>query len=220
MLTPMPVAPLRAIMKAAHGPIYNARRRELVRLILPHLRPGDRVLDVGCGVGTLGHALTTDPAAPAGLIVTGIERVARGGEPIPVREYDGRHIPDPDGAHDVVIVADVLHHDPEPDLLLRECIRVCRRLLIIKDHQVKGPLAQQRISLIDWAANAPHGVPCLYTYNTPAQWAAFPDRFGLRTVEARPTINLYPPIVNLLFGRSLQFLGVYQTPDRGEPRNG
>jgi SAM-dependent methyltransferase len=199
-------------MKAAHAPIYGARLRELVRLILPHLRENDRVLDVGCGVGTLGHALMTHPKSPKGLIVTGLERFARGGEPIPVRQYDGRTIPDPDRTHDVVIVADVLHHDTEPDAVVRECVRVSRRLLIIKDHQVKGPLAHQRISLIDWAANAPHGVPCLYTYNTPAEWDRFAGRFGLRTVEAHRSINLYPPIVNMMFGRSLQFLGVYQVP--------
>jgi SAM-dependent methyltransferase len=211
------LAPLRAMMQAAHAPIYHARKRELVRLILPHLQPHDRILDVGCGVGTLGHALMTDPRAPAGLIATGLERFARGGEPIPVRQYDGRTIPDPDRSHDVAIVADVLHHDTDPDAVVRECARVAKRLVIIKDHQIKGPLALPRISLIDWAANAPHGVPCLYRYNTPAQWAAFPGRFGLTTVEARASINLYPPLVNLLFGRSLQYLGVYAVPGHTGP---
>ena len=206
------LAPVRSLMKAAHAPIYGARLRELVRLILPHLRENDRVLDVGCGVGTLGHALMTHPSAPKGLTVTGLERFARGGEPIPVRQYDGRTIPDPDRSHDVVIVADVLHHDTDPDAVVRECVRVSRRLLIIKDHQIKGPLALQRISLIDWAANAPHGVPCLYTYNTPAQWDRFGERFHLKAVESHRSINLYPPIVNMMFGRSLQFLGVYQVP--------
>ncbi len=214
------LAPLRALMKAVHAPIYGARRRALVRLILPHLREGDRVLDVGCGVGTLGHALLTDPRAPKGLIVTGLERIARGGEPIPVREYDGRTIPDPDGTHDVVIVADVLHHDTDPDAVVRECARVSKRLLIIKDHQIKGPLALQRISLIDWAANAPHGVPCLYIYNTPAQWDGFAGRFGLRVKQAHSSINLYPPIVNLFFGRSLQYLGVYEVPTRSGEHHG
>lgn len=200
------------MMQAAHAPIYRSRLHELVRLILPHLRENDRVLDVGCGVGTLGHALMTHPGAPKGLTVTGLERIARGGEPIPVRQYDGRTIPDPDRTHDVVIVADVLHHDTDPDAVVRECARVSKRLVIIKDHQIKGPLALQRISLIDWAANAPHGVPCLYTYNTPRQWDEFGGRFGLRTVEAVRSINLYPPIVNMLFGRSLQYLGVYEVP--------
>jgi len=199
-------------MKVAHAPIYEARLRELVRIILPHLRENDRVLDVGCGVGTLGHALMSDPHAPKGMTVSGLERFARGGEPIPVRQYDGRTIPDPDRTHDVVIVADVLHHDTDPDAVVRECVRVSRRLVIIKDHQIKGPIALQRISLIDWAANAPHGVPCLYRYNTPEQWDRFPDRFKLSAIDVRRTINLYPPIVNLLFGRSLQFLGVYQVP--------
>ena len=45
---------IRSLMRAAHAPIYASRLRVLVEAITPNLRPGDRVLDVGCGVGTLG----------------------------------------------------------------------------------------------------------------------------------------------------------------------
>ena len=27
-----------------------------------------------------------------------------------------------------------------------------------------------RVSLIDWAANAPYGVKCLFSYNSPEEW--------------------------------------------------
>lgn len=200
-------------MKALHAPVYEARKRALVRAIVPHLQPQDAVLDVGCGVGVLGQAVMQAPDCPEGVRVTGLERFARGGEPIPVRAYDGITFPDPDDSHDVVIVADVLHHEENPDRLLRECARVARRLVIIKDHQVAGPLAQQRISLIDWAANAPHAVKCLYRYNTPAQWAALPARLGLRPVAELRSMNLYPPIVNLLFGRKLQYMAFLAPSD-------
>jgi hypothetical protein len=64
------------------------------------------------------------------------------------------------------------------------------------------------VSLIDWAANAPYGVPCLYRYNTPAQWDEIIRRFRLQPVERFDTMSLYPAVVNLLFGRRLQFLVV------------
>lgn len=203
--------PISSLMTAVHAPIYRSRLRELVRRIVPHLAPDDRVLDVGCGVGTLGSALLRAPGSPQGLVVEGLERVRRGGEPITVHTYQGGAIPFQDNAYDVVIVADVLHHEQQPDRLLDECIRVARRLLIVKDHQVRGPLAHPRISLIDWAANAPHGVPCLYRYNTPDQWRrSWADR-GLRVVDQASTINLYPPLVNLLFGRRLQYMAFVET---------
>lgn len=199
-------------MAAMHRPVYESRERALVAAITPHLKPGDRVLDVGCGTGALGGALLAGPHRPDGLVVEGLERRARGGEPIRVHEYDGVRAPFPDKAFDVVIVADVLHHEEHPDRLLAECVRLSRRLLIIKDHQVAGPLAQQRISFIDWAANAPYGVVCLYRYNSPSQWDDTVKRHGLTPVEQRRTMNLYPVFVNWVFGRRLHYFGVLGVP--------
>lgn len=214
----MPANPINKIMHAMHRPVYEARLRELVRRIIPHLREDDSVLDVGCGIGTLGKALLDSPDRPNGLSVRGLERVKRGGEPIEVIEYEGGEIPLEDNSCDVVILADVLHHEPDFDKLLGECVRVSGRLVIIKDHAVAGPLAQSRISLIDWAANAPYGVPCLYRYNTPEEWRAIHDRFNLEPTEELTRMNLYPPIVNLLFGRRLQYFAALQSA-AGSPVN-
>ena len=130
-----------------HGPVYASRLAELVRRITPHLRENDRVLDVGCGFGALGRAIMDSPPCPKDVDVRGLERVKRGGEAIQVDAYDGVTIPHPDRCFDVVILADVLHHEDDPHRLIAECARISRRLLIIKDHKVEGPLAQQRISL-------------------------------------------------------------------------
>jgi len=206
----MPANPINKLMHAMHRPVYESRLRELVRRITPHLHEGDSVLDVGCGVGTLGQALLDAPDRVAGLEVRGLERVKRGGEPIEVLEYDGGDIPLEDNSCDVVILADVLHHEPDFDRLLGECVRVSSRLIIIKDHVIAGPMAQRRISLIDWAANAPYGVPCLYRYNTPGEWRAIHARFGLEPIEELTSMQLYPPIVNLLFGRRLQYFAALE----------
>ncbi len=198
--------PFSSLMSAMHKPIYNARLRELVRVITPHLQQDDRILDVGCGVGTLGKALLDDDRSPPGLVAEGLERVVRGGEPITVHAYDGGTMPFEDKSYDVVMVADVLHHEPEPDGLIAECCRVARRMVIIKDHQIRGILAQQRVSFMDWAANAPYGVPCLFRYNTPDEWTATLVRHGLSAIERHDAMRLYPPFVNTLFGGKLQFM--------------
>jgi ubiquinone/menaquinone biosynthesis C-methylase UbiE len=210
---PAPVM-LSGVMKKLHRPVYEARIRELVSQIARWLKPGDRVLDVGCGYGTLGRAILDSPHCPAGVSVRGLERVKRGGEAIEVDGYDGQKLPYDDRSFDVVIIADVMHHEPDPDRLIEQCVRVSRRFVIIKDHKVDGLLAQQRISLIDWAANAPYGVPCLYQYNTAKAWAESHKRHRLTPEFELQSMNLYPHGFNLLFGRKLQYFAVLRVPEQ------
>lgn len=196
---------LSPLMKAMHGPVYRRRLEVLTALIVDRLKDDDRVLDVGCGGGALGAAIRAHPQCPRGVEVEGLERVARGNEPIRVIPYDGRTMPIADRSFDVVILADVLHHEADPEHLLAEVRRVCRGHLFFKDHQILGPLAHRRICLIDWAANAPYGVPCLYRYHRPDEWHDRWRRARFTIEHEWRALDLYPPLFNLLFGRRLQY---------------
>lgn len=202
---------MRALMRALHRPVYESRLRALARRIAPHLRADDEVLDVGCGSGQLGAAILAERRCPARVTMRGLERRVRADAPIEVTSYDGGRFPFDDASFDAVILADVLHHDENPEALLAECVRVSRRIVIIKDHQLKGPLARPRVAFIDWAANIGYGVPCLYRYNTPADWQSTVERQHLRVVEQADRLpDLYPPGLNLLFGGRLHYFGVLE----------
>lgn len=199
-------------MTSLHRPIYQRRLEVLTHELVGALRPGDKVLDVGCGNGTLGQAVLSHTSCPQGVVVEGLERVKRGGEPIVVHEYDGIRMPMADKTFDVVIIADVLHHEEEPLRLLKECARVSRRLVIIKDHRISGPISRLFVCLMDWAANAPYGVPCLYRYNTLPQWQAFTAQAGLVTRRELRSMSLYPAGWNLIFGRRKQYMAFLAVP--------
>jgi SAM-dependent methyltransferase len=204
------------IMRRMHKSVYAARTRALIAVICPVLNEGDRVLDIGCGTGALGRSIMDSQLCPRGVQVEGLERVRRGDEPIPVHAYDGVRAPMADGSYDVVMLADVLHHEPDEARLLSEARRLARRIVIIKDHRLGAPFAQQRISLLDWAANAPHSVPCLYRYNSVPQWAALYDAVGLTVRQELLSMKLYPPQYNWFFGNDLQYFAV--TSPKGGPR--
>ena len=199
---------LRSLLRTFHKPIYEHRQQVLVNLISPHLKPGAKVLDIGCGFGHLGRALMD--ASADHVQVEGLESVKRGDELIPITAYEGKRIPFPDRTFDAVILADVLHHDHDQERLLREAARISRNLVIIKDHVRDGFLAQQRISFLDWAANAGYNVPCLYEYHNAKEWRALVGQFSSGIVEERTSIDVYPPVFNELLGKSLHYFVVFR----------
>ncbi|MFJ2745783.1 methyltransferase domain-containing protein [Streptomyces sp. NPDC087440] len=104
--------------------------------LIPHLRPGLRVLDVGCGPGTI----TADLAALVGPEghVTGVDSAAaildqarataaeRGLENTEFAPADVHALDFPDDSFDVVHAHQVLQHVGDPVTALREMHRVCR----------------------------------------------------------------------------------------------
>lgn len=196
------------ILEALHQPVSTARLRTLVSAVLPYLRPDTQVLDVGCGFGAMGREIMDHRDCPPGVVVKGLECSPRDERLIEIDVYDGREFPYEDDAYDTVMMADVLHHARSPQALLAEAARVSRRLVIVKDHKLDGPLARARLSLIDWAANAPYDVSCLYLYNTLEEWRDWHRTLNLEVLEERVSMDLYPPVVNLLFGRRLHYLAV------------
>ncbi|MEU6059195.1 methyltransferase domain-containing protein [Streptomyces sp. NPDC047097] len=105
--------------------------------LLAELRPGLRVLDVGCGPGTITADLAA-LVAPGGW-VTGVDAAdrvleqaraevrARGlEEAVDFRVADVHALPFPDGSFDVVHAHQVLQHVGDPVRALAEMRRVCR----------------------------------------------------------------------------------------------
>lgn len=94
-------------------------------------RPGDRVLDVGCGTGYLTRRLA--PLVIPGGEVIGVDPAA------PMIEYARRHAPAtcrylvgegqaldlPDTSIDVVVSSLALHHIPAVDRAATDMIKAC-----------------------------------------------------------------------------------------------
>ncbi len=99
--------------------------RDLVDLLAP--RPGERILDLGCGTGHL-----TARIARAGALVEGLDAsedmiaAARRAYPqVPFRVGDARRL-DAGGPYDAVFANAVLHWIPEADRVAGEVARVLR----------------------------------------------------------------------------------------------
>lgn len=125
------------------SPPIRCRITDLIPDLVP--LPGTRVVDVGCGDGTLVRALTR-----LGADVTGIEcnetvlARARAAEPIARERYlggVGQALPLPDTAVDLVTFVNSLHHIPVSEQ--SRSLAEARRVLVPGGHVlVNEPLAE------------------------------------------------------------------------------
>jgi len=116
------------------GMKYDGRWRKVADLMVAHygLKPGDKVLDVGCGKGFLLHDLTQ---AVPGLEVTGLDisRYALDRAMPEVKDWlvegHASRLPFDDASFDFVFSINTLHVLPcfELDAALREMMRVGKK---------------------------------------------------------------------------------------------
>jgi SAM-dependent methyltransferase len=166
-----------------------------------------RVLDVGCGDGSLSATLL---AKRPDLMVRGVDVLLRDRTHIPVELFDGFKLPFDDGSFDAVLFSDVLHHTKDPLVLMREARRVTTRRVIVKDHFREGAGAQLRLRFMDWVGNARFGVSLPYNYWTESQWAVAWQGVGLRPVEVVTSLRLYPLLADWIFGARLHFVALLE----------
>lgn len=156
------------------------RGYEMAKEIAAHLRPGSRVLDVGCGNGFIAHHLSAFTGQPA----HGIDVEPTTEAPIAYRRFDGKTLPYDDGAADAVLFCYVLHHAADAVPLLAEARRVLAhggRIVIYED----TPRAWIDRYLC-WRHDRkwrPRTGPC--TFRRDGEWRALFEQLGLRVVLGR-----------------------------------
>ena len=102
----------------------DALRATELEAILPCLRPGDRLLEIGAGSGRQALELSK-----LGYEVVALDLASSdyaGHRHWPIQDYDGRNIPFPDSSFDLVYSSSVLEHVEDLSNLHREIRRVLK----------------------------------------------------------------------------------------------
>lgn len=201
----MSVAP-KAILNAVHNSVvFNRRVRVLSRHLARAIPEGGRVLDLGCGDGSVARSLM---GLRRDLEIEGVDVLLRPITLIPVTQFDGDVLPFGDRSFDYVTIIDVLHHTDDPAAVLSEARRVARKGVVIKDHLLEGAGAGATLRLMDWVGNRGHDVVLPFNYLTRARWDDAFRRARLMIVSWEDKLGLYPYPARLIFERHLHFIAL------------
>lgn len=109
--------------------LFNARVDETVENIESFLPTGSTVLDLGAGTCVLTKLLRE-----RGYTVKPVDIKNRSCYPDIICEiYDGEHLPFKKDQFTACILIAVLHHTPDPEVILKEAVRVSKRVIVYED---------------------------------------------------------------------------------------
>ena len=158
---------------------YDGRWRALARKLADHyrLRPGDRILDVGCGKGYLLYEFTQ---VVPGIRVAGIDisryaiRHAKEEVKPHLRVGDARRLPYPNRRFDFVVSINVLHNFQNFDLdkALKEIERVSngnKKYIVVDSYRND----REKVNLMYWQLTCE-------SFYTPRGWEWIFEKSGYR----------------------------------------
>jgi len=200
------------LLEGLHQDRVRPQRAQRLAQILSEFIPlGSTVLDVGSGDGLIASLLLRQRPE---LTVQGVDVLVRPGARIRVTQFDGNTLPYEQGAFDVVLFVDVLHHTRDPLVLLKEAIRVAKKFVVLKDHVLQGLWASARLRFMDRVGNARYGVALPFNYWSAGQWHDAEQVLGLTKVMERRELKLYDWPLDVVFGSGLHFMARYDVPSR------
>lgn len=195
-----------SLIERVHERFIKGRRvRAIASRLAPLFPSSASVIDVGCGDGRIAaEILRLRPD----LTIEGLEVMVRPDARIPVRAFDGHHLPFADQQYDAVLFVDVLHHTEDLTELLREAHRVGRTAVIVKDHDARGLLAYPTLRWMDQVGNTRFGVALPHNYLSWPEWLRTFSQVGLTVEIVVRRLRIYPLPLRWWFDRSLHFIAV------------
>lgn len=185
--------------------MYRERVFQIMAELLRPVAPVPRALDYGAGAGWYARAMQESGLATEVLPLEVHRRRDVLVEPV---LYDGRELPFPDKAFDLVYAVDVLHHSDTPRESVEELCRCAARFVLLKDHTFRTAVDFAALGVLDELCNRPSGVRSPRRYQRDWEWLPWFEACGFRLHALVHPAPCHRGLQGRLLNR-LQFVGLW-----------
>ncbi|MDP3941683.1 MAG: class I SAM-dependent methyltransferase [bacterium] len=162
--------------------VFQDRVTQVATQICSFVGSDEKVLDLGAGT-----CLFTKLLKERGYRVTPVDIQNRSYyKHISSLVYDGEHLPFKSGKFDTCLLIAVLHHTPDPEVVLKEAMRVSNRLVILEE-TTTNIFQRYYTYIVDSFFNKDLAAP--HTNKTDEEWRKLFKRLGLKLVKTTSKNN-------------------------------
>jgi ubiquinone/menaquinone biosynthesis C-methylase UbiE len=179
------------MIKSLYGKLCINKARKIYRESQRYILGS--VLDVGSGRGYIAKEI-----AKAGKKVQCLDVKDLNLTDLPLKVYGGKRIPFKDNSFGTVLTCYVLHHAEDPIYLLKECVRVAKKRLIIFEDDADGPLTK----ILDVLFNKLHGVDTPLNFKNVNEWVKEFRKLNLKIIKIKRGVEkqwFYPGVEHIMF---------------------
>lgn len=191
------------------------RENEVIRRLVPWVRAGQTLLDIGSGTGLVSRRL----ARVTGVRPTLCDVVDYNRVDLPhLKLTDPLRVPAADESFDVTMMLFVLHHIESWDdqlVLFSEAARIARRRVLILEDTPYNRVDRACNVVWDYLLNVRHGVPTPFTFRSREEWSRLFSADGTRVAHLESYRPKWPTLG--MYHHSLFVLDRVRAPVEGRP---
>jgi len=161
--------------------LHDYRAARIANYLLEFIQPGDTVLDCGCGDMTVARSISERSSVD----IVGIDIVSPNRTNTKMCICDGKSLCFSDDSFNVVILSFVLHHTQYKQKVLKECLRVTKRRLIILEDIYRSQVELLALKISDWIGNRPFSseMSIPFNFDSTHGWLALFREIGASTTS-------------------------------------
>jgi ubiquinone/menaquinone biosynthesis C-methylase UbiE len=176
------------------------RANRIANIVCPLLSNGESVLDLGCGDLLVADSIQRKKSVK----ITGIDVINTNLTELPLKIYNGRRIPFEDKSFDKTYVSFVFHHTDGIESLLKECIRVTRKRVVILEDVYENKVDLLITKILDYTNkfSASRYMKIPFNFKTEKEWMKLFSKLKVKDVKSQ---QIYPDFLKFTKHRLFVF---------------